>query len=213
MEIEQQKYSIDDEEIVKKEFSKSMLQFFNELPINDIESIKTTLEKYKSEEYIYCYITFNYTNILDRIVQLYGGVSDSRVIATHICNGISKSNRIGKVIHIHGTTNEEMILGVNDESQVDNDALKADSIFLDTFIKKRMNYSIGQRKTENAISVINNSHIVCIFGMSIGNTDKMWWEELINWLKANEKNILIIFWKGFEDDLKKKIAIKTNSNE
>ena len=154
------------------------------------------MEKYKNEDYIYCYITFNYTNILDRIVQLYGSVSDSRVIATHICSGISKSNRIGKIIHIHGTTNEEMILGVNDESQVDNDALKADSIFLDTLIKKRMNYSIGQRKTENAISVIKDSHIVCIFGMSIGNTDKMWWEELINWLKTNEKKYTDNFLEG-----------------
>lgn len=72
-----------------------------------------------------------------------------------------------------------------------------------------MNNSIGQRKTEKAVEIINKSHIICVFGMSIGNTDKMWWETLIEWLVLNNHNKLIIFWKGFEDALKKRLPSKT----
>ncbi len=102
-----------------------------------------------------------------------------------------------------------MILGVNDAEQIGNDLLKKDGIFLDTFIKRRMNNSIGQRKTEKAVEIINKSHIICVFGMSIGNTDKMWWEALVEWLVSNEYNKLIIFWKGFENALEKKLPSKT----
>lgn len=206
LEKEQEKYIFEEPEAIKKEFSRSMLNFFGELPVEDVTSIKKTMEVYKNEEFLYSYVTFNYTNILDRIVNLYR--DKETVIATHQGNTNTKNNRISKIVHIHGTTDEEMILGVNDVDQIENDLLKEEEIFLDTFIKRRMNNNIGQRKTENAIDIINNSHIICVFGMSIGNTDKMWWEALVEWLISNENNKLIIFWKGFEEALKKKLPSK-----
>ncbi|MBQ7359522.1 MAG: hypothetical protein IJW63_05460 [Lachnospiraceae bacterium] len=202
LEKEQEKYCFEDRDKLKKEFTRSMETFFVGLPAKDIASINATLDKYKNEEYVYAFITFNYTNVLDKFIELYG---TTRVIAGHPGNSVQKGNRLGNVIHIHGTTNEEMILGVNDETQVQNDVLKQDEVFLDTFIKKRMNNGIGQRKTERALDLISKSHIICIFGMSIGNTDKMWWEELIKWLVSNENNKIIIFWKGYEDALRRKL--------
>lgn len=206
LEKEQEKYVFENPELIKQEFSKSMLNFYGELSVEDVASIKKTMEVYKDEDFEYSYITFNYTNVLDRIVGLYDG--NATVIATHQGKGYTRNNRISQIIHIHGTTDEEMILGVNDVEQIGNDLLKEEELFLDTFIKRRMNNSIGQRKTEKTIGIINKSHIVCIFGMSIGNTDKMWWEALIEWLVSSENNKLVIFWKGFEDALKKKLPSK-----
>lgn len=206
LEIEQDKYIINDDDIIKQEFSRSMIDFYDNLAINDKKSIEQTLSTYASENYIYCYITFNYTNVLDKIVGLY---QQSKVIECHEWAGRKRNSIIGNVIHIHGTTNEEMILGVNDESQINNEILKRDSIFMDTFIKKRMNYCIGQNKTENVVKIIQESHIICVFGMSIGNTDKIWWEEIIKWLVSDSDNKLIIYWKGYEEILKKKIPSTT----
>lgn len=206
LEKEQEKYEFKEPESIIKEFSKSMLYFYDELPDKDVISIKKTMEVYKNEDFLYSYITFNYTNILDRIVSLFD--EKSTVISTHQGNTSVKSNKISQIIHIHGTTDEEMILGVNDIDQIGNDSLKKEEIFLDTFVKRRMNNNIGQRKTEKAMDVINKSHIICVFGMSIGNTDKMWWEALVEWLISNENNKLIIFWKGFEEALKKKLPSK-----
>jgi len=203
LEQEQQKYGFDDPDLIKKEFSRSMLHFTDGLSVNDVDSINQTLRAYKNSEYVYTYITFNYTNVLDRIVGLYDG--KTRAVASHQGQGGPRSNLIGKVFHIHGTLDEEMILGVNDLEQIDNSFLKENALFIDTFIKPRMNNGIGQRKTEKAIEMINQSHIICIFGMSIGNTDKMWWETLIKWLVSNENNKLVVFWKGYEDLLIKRL--------
>ena len=75
-------------------------------------------------------------------------------------------------------------------------------------IKKSVNESIGQRKTKKAYDVISDSHIICVFGMSIGNTDKMWWEYIVKWLIENERNKLIIFWCVDESYLRKKLPAK-----
>ena len=45
--------------------------------------------------------------------------------------------------------------------------------------------------------------------MSIGNTDKIWWEEVINWLSNNKNNKLIIYYKVFEERMIKRIPSKT----
>ena len=89
------------------------------------------------------------------------------------------------------------------------DALKKDEIFLDTFIKKRINANIGARKTEKTVDVIRNSRIICIYGMSIGITDKIWWEELIKWLISNSNNKLVIFCKEKEEKIKSRIPAPT----
>ena len=57
LENEQEKYEFKEHEAIKKEFSKSMLKFFNELPVEDVASINKTLEVYKDEEFLYSFIT------------------------------------------------------------------------------------------------------------------------------------------------------------
>ena len=39
---------------------------------------------------------------------------------------------------------------------------------------------------------INESDIICIYGMSIGDTDKKWWTLISKWLSADDKHIVII---------------------
>jgi hypothetical protein len=202
LELEQEKYCFDNETIIK-EFSRSMSDFYLELPDDDVHSIRVIMDTYRNEEFIYRYIVFNYTNILDKIVALYKD-DNTKVISKHkSAIGNLISNRIGDIIHIHGTTDGEMILGVNDETQINNNFLKNNNMFRDTFIKNKMNIGIGQGKTRKTMKIINDSHIICVFGMSIGSTDGMWWEELINWLIADKNNRLIIYRKSQDNKPKK----------
>lgn len=45
--------------------------------------------------------------------------------------------------------------------------------------------------------------------MSIGNTDKMWWEEIVKWLNISENNKLVIFYKGYKKELDRKLPVNT----
>lgn len=195
------------EDKIAEEFSRSMITYYNELSELGKSSIRSTYDIYKAEEFKYCFISFNYTNVLDRFMDI--TLKKKAPITTHTYNGYQRNNSLGSILHIHGTINEEMILGVNDTEQIFSDFLKKDEEFLDTFIKRRMNVGIGQKKIENAKKIIEESHVICIFGMSIGNTDKIWWKEVINWLNNNKNNKLIIYYKGFEEIMNKKIPSRT----
>jgi hypothetical protein len=48
-----------------------------------------------------------------------------------------------------------------------------------------------QIDSQLAIKIIENSHIICVFGASIGETDERWWNVIGKWLKGDK--ILIIF--------------------
>lgn len=200
------------EQEIADEFARSLKTLYDDLPEVGRNSINSTINVYSNGDFYYCFISFNYTNVLDQIINITRKLKSS--ITTHRIGVNTKIDSLGDVLHIHGTLDEEMILGVNDVDQVNNDFLKTDSEFLDTFIKRRMNDNIGQRKTEYAQKLIEDSHIIGIFGMSIGYSDKMWWEEILNWLKKSDYNKLIIFYKGYEEKLQRKnpaITIRLNN--
>lgn len=48
-----------------------------------------------------------------------------------------------------------------------------------------------------------------VFGMSIGSTDKMWWEEIVKWLNRSDNNKLVIYYKGYNDELDRKLPVNT----
>ena len=205
---EQEKVSIQNkEEKISEEFARSLRTFYSGLSEVGRNSIAATCNTYRNEEFQYCFICFNYTNALDQIVNITRKLKSP--ITTHQGNGAKRNNSLGSVLHIHGTLNEEMILGVNDVNQINSGFLKNDAEFLDTFIKRRMNNSIGQRKPEHAQKLIEDSHIICIFGMSIGSTDKMWWEEIVKWLNRSDNNKLVIYYKGYNDELDRKLPVNT----
>lgn len=205
---EQKKLSIQNEEgKISHEFARSLGAFYNDLSEVGRNSLMSTGKVYRNEEFHYCFICFNYTTTLDQIVNITRKLKSP--LSTHQGQGMKKNNLLGEVLHIHGTLNEEMILGVNDVDQINSGFLKKDAEFLDTFIKRRMNNSIGQRKTEHAQKLIEDSHIICIFGMSIGSTDKMWWEEIVKWLNKSDNNKLVIYYKGYNDELDRKLPANT----
>lgn len=44
--------------------------------------------------------------------------------------------------------------------------------------------------------IIEESIIICVFGMSIGKTDKLWWKYLCEWLWYDKKRRLILYVKA-----------------
>ena len=89
-----------------------------------------------------------------------------------------------------------MVLGVNDESQIANESLRrSDGNF--SLIKRDINNLMqGNTKIKDLQGIIDKSNIICIFGMSLGATDKMWWQAVAAWLEHDQARKLLIFsWK------------------
>ena len=136
------------------------------------------------------FISYNYTDIMDRYVN---SVS-KREIKTWLARGNTRRMYISTILHAHGTMNEYPIFGVNDESQIKNKELLADPHFRSIMIKSASISTIDVFWYEDAERMINNSDIICIYGMSLGITDSRWFELIMKWLQSNPQRRLIVFW-------------------
>jgi len=136
-------------------------------------------------------ISFNYTNILDRIME---HLPDLPFKAWNY--GSQKfSYRLNKnILHIHGSTYDYPILGVNDESNIKNKELLNTPLFKTYLIKANKIEELGKKWSIDAEQLISQSSVVCIYGMSLGSSDAKWWRKLIQWLKTNSSRHVIIFW-------------------
>lgn len=132
-------------------------------------------------ERVYNFITFNYTRTLDKCVEAF-----QQLIAG------DENRKIGSVTHIHGFIDQNMIVGVNDAGQIPNEEFASDREVLHEIIKPLQN-TISRTGYEYAMkSVIRKSQLICIYGMSIGETDRKWWDEILNWLAEDPYRILVI---------------------
>ena len=132
-------------------------------------------------------LTFNYTRTVERIL---GEYSSPLHIGTKknfkaILNGIE---------HIHGYVDDRPILGVNDIEQISNISLRESQEAIEAFVKPLHNRMLGHTRDEHCSREIQVANLICIFGSSIGETDKKWWKEIGTRLIKNAR--LIVFVRG-----------------
>lgn len=156
---------------VRNDFSKYIYNFYNLFtPVERDEILKIC----SNSNSAYKVISFNYTNVIKKCIDL-------------ISNNI-------ELLYLHGSLEKNnAILGVNDSEQIKNDFFKNSDEMLICMNKLEINNDIGEYTISKAKSILKNSNIICIYGMSIGDTDKYWWQEIINNLKEGLTEMVIIF--------------------
>lgn len=170
---------------------KKMTAFFNEFNTEEKGCYLKTINSYR-ENINFSFITFNYTNSLDRIIN--EGIKDSSKISEFTdSQGYKHSINLTKPFHIHGMLENGMILGVNDKSQINNPELQKNRDLQKYFIKSNALTELGEQNLVKAKQLIDNSNYVCLFGLSIGDTDTYWWAYLMEWLRRDSKNRLVIY--------------------
>ncbi|MDR0916665.1 MAG: bacteriophage abortive infection AbiH family protein [Oscillospiraceae bacterium] len=103
----------------------------------------------------------------------------------------------GIINHIHGDIDRGVILGVDNAGQIANRRLRRSESTLETLLKPTIidekSRVRGDTAGEDARNTIRRSNIICVYGMSLGETDRTWWREIRGWLEGNPANLLIIF--------------------
>jgi len=186
-----------------KAFYESIRDFYVEVPDLERPAIQGAINTYGEESKSIKFISFNYTSTLERIIAKLPNVPFGTWTSrnTKCSYGIDRD-----VIHVHGTTNEFPVLGVNDESQIANKALLETPQFKEMLCKADSVRALGKLWHEEAEKQISRSKFVCILGMSLGDSDAKWWKKLNQWLKADGNRHLIIYW--FEKEPPNGISIR-----
>lgn len=111
-----------------------------------------------------------------------------------------------EVIHVHGDLDQDIVMGVNDINQIRNGKFRNSLDVREALVKPECN-SIMQRQQHLAgIEKIKAAKLVCLFGVSLGDTDRLWWELIKNEVENRELEV-ILFWKTKEGELNKDYKI------
>lgn len=185
----------------------------------EINKLTHFKEKFSNVHWKVDIVTFNYTRSLERLLN--EDFSNLKLGIHH--NGLNITLR--KIWHIHGDLSN-MVLGVNDTSQLHNKDFLENKKILNAFIKQYNNRRQGHNVDELLDTKISTANLICIFGSSIGLTDKLWWEKIGQHLLTDQNCNLIIFTstkispqraihkKGdYEDEVKETFLNRTNLNE
>ena len=136
-------------------------------------------------------ITLNYTDTFERLV-----FQEGENMAQ--CTDNKINFRFNRPIHLHGTVNEGIVLGVNDEAQVRNKQLIKENSIRNRFIKTyTINNVYRTGYEELAINAIDAAHLICIYGTSFGKTDTRIWNRIVNRVVKNNIQV-ILFHYGSE---------------
>ncbi|WP_299007375.1 AbiH family protein [uncultured Tenacibaculum sp.] len=188
--------------INKEKFFENLVKPEVYLPTADNNKIKTFKNSYSNSTWIVDIFTFNYTTIIEKIIEEKKNIS----IGHHIRDNVPVTLR--GVEHIHGFIDNRMVLGVNDVSQLKNKKFHQNLDVLEAIVKEKCNLAYGHTIDNLFKSKIKEASLICIFGTSFGDSDNMWWELIGDKLRNNNFPI-IIFTKG-EEVISPRIGYKNN---
>ena len=158
---------------------RSIYSFYDELQLNSKDILARPILRARSQhDYpLYNFITFNYTHVLDKCLD---NIKASR-------------SDIGNILHIHGTVSKNPIMGIDNINQIVNKELLTNDKLARVIIKPVVNKKLKYLNDIEGKNTINSSDIICLFGLSLGETDQTWWEIIGNWLKISAGRQLVIF--------------------
>lgn len=121
---------------------------------DDLTENEKNLIELHNKNTTFSYISFNYT----------------RRILTSI---ISR----GQPFFVHGTLDNDIILGVDNESQI---SIPLDEISKRAIVKPIYNEAVDINKVNSIKKILESSNIICSYGLSFGASDFTWIREICN---------------------------------
>jgi hypothetical protein len=156
------------------------------------------------------FLQFNYTNIFDIVYEELRNYEKSNkemftqvIIADDLSIELSRYFSLNYNLHIHGTLDGYPIIGVDNIDQINNTAFRKSDDVISYLIKGNMMNTFTTFEGMNftnvkplALETLKNSDYIFSYGTSIGETDKVWWKAVGDWLRANRTHKFIVITKA-----------------
>lgn len=192
----------------RKKAINDLLEFEKYLNEREREEFYSYKKPFQSNTFQVEIVTFNYTKTFEKI---YGWNGRALDLGIRKVGSSSYGNRMDMFEHIHGTTESNMILGVNDVSQIENEELRNSILIRRALIKTEMNVNAGTMRDDRCVKAIERADVICIYGMSLGDTDRFWWDKV--GLRVAKSNARLFVFSKVEDLPLRRAYIASNKKD
>lgn len=176
-------FNVDDK--MKNNFIKDLQSSYRELPSAASNEIQSFIREYNT--YFVNVLSFNYTNVVERILH------HNRSNKT-LPYPITQNFVVNSIQHIHMSLDQsDIIMGVNDESQILNKALICPDC-KGLMVKPYINQRLGSRVDSECKNIIKQTDYFCLFGVSLGETDNMWWKEIGKRMNTSHARLVMYYY-------------------
>ena len=181
----------DDAERISNMMKEALSNFYlnDNLARESENKIKDLFSAHFLDEHIYNFINYNYTSVLSDALNT---IPQTIVRKRKTVRG-DRNDKIGRIVNVHGKCNSNPIIGLNDVGQIANKDLAKDERFTRLILKPSLTQLLRQGNDTEATLLIKKSTIICVYGMSLGATDKKWWDLILSWLSGSAERQLILF--------------------
>ncbi|GAC11037.1 AbiH family protein [Paraglaciecola chathamensis] len=150
-------------------------------------------------------ISFNYTNTIESILGLEDGDNFLTGLNFKRITG-QVDYRLNSICHVHGSVVENMVLGVNDTTQIENKGFQNNIDITDQIVKSKCNLAQRHGLESTCERTLEQADLICIFGSSMGETDQIWWDKIANELTTRNCRLVIFEYNELIDPLKSQRA-------
>lgn len=158
-----------------KELDHSFENFYGGFSPN----VKTEFERLTDKAFWnYNVITFNYTRSLEYL---------------HIAKFKQQKVIRPNPLHIHGDLHHDVVLGVDNVDQVRTKKYKLSKTGLRAFVKTIFNEQYDKQRVLTAQKMIASSSIICTYGFSLGASDQLWVNLIVDWLRKDPNHHLVVY--------------------
>ncbi len=172
----------------ESEMKAFVMEPYKFLERRDEQMLRDFYQARQKEIHTYNFISFNYTDTLDKLL-----MEEAR--KSFPLNTSGYANVYNPILHLHGSIEEGyIIIGIDSLEQFDAEEMKKNTRLGRHCVKNIINNQNGYRsKEEKFVQLVQNSNIICVYGMAFGETDRSRWTVIYEWLKKRKENKLIIF--------------------
>ncbi len=173
---------------------KKVNNIIDSFPVEEYATMYEVYKKRVNEIIKFNFVVYNYTKTVDKCIEVL--METPGILGSHSYNRDNMKHGIGEIIHVHGTVDKEMIFGVNDDTQISKNEIfdcENGDLYKGLLIKQAANASFLENTDAKGLRIIEGSHIIYVYGMSIGQTDKLWWDRICKWLSASGERHLIVY--------------------
>ena len=159
-------------------FRRGCLNLFSD--VMSTEEREKLRSAYKKGQWDFDFITFNYTCLLDRLVQAGTQVG--------LNNPFGNATTLIQPLHVHGQLSDDwgILIGVDNQSQIKGATCRGSESVSRLLVKPFSNNRMGMRRDEDAVSRIRSADMIAVYGMSLGQSDAKWWKEIADWICGSD---------------------------
>lgn len=130
-------------------------------------------------------VTFNYTDVFERAIGYQ--YQPTHLKSDYFPDGIQLNN----VYKVHGSLRGTFLMGVNDTSQIANPSFAENQDICDFLVKPQANHNMGLYFDQFSMDLIGSANLIVVYGMSIGETDRLWWKRIAETLKSPNVRMIV----------------------